>query len=434
LEPLFFAAMVVAYIPVWLATLTASKVLYHWTVEQTERDRRRLYLQAVLSRKEEAKEVRSYGLAPYLRRCYEELYDARIHDLNTMVRRRLTAGLAGSLATSTLTAAAVALLVWMVRSGHMSVAAAGAAGGGVVLLGTQLRGLTSGLGQLYQSSLFIEDFNSFVIRPPVAPSAQLGGATAGGRLDVVRADAVSFTYPSRTEPALREVTVEVNRGEVVALVGENGSGKTTLAKLMAGLYRPDRGQVTSDGAAIDPTAHRERCAVLFQDFVHYQLSAGENVSLGRWTRPDRQKGVAEAGQRAGAARFVHELPGGYDTFLGPEFCGGVDLSIGQWQRLALARAFYRDAPLVILDEPTASLDPRSEAQLFETVRELFTGRAVLLISHRFSSVRSADRIYVLEGGRVVEHGTHDQLMARGGKYSELYLLQAATFRAEPAGR
>jgi len=428
IQPVFVAIVVLAYIPVWLATVNASKVLYRWTVEQTERDRRRLYLQAVLSRKEEAKEIRGYALAPFLRRRYEELYDARIRDLNGMVRRRMIAGLAGTLATSLLTAGALVMLVWMVHSRHISVAGAGAAAAGLVVLGTQLRGLTSGLGQLYQSSLFIEDFNSFVATP--SPSAGPAEEPAPEPFAVLRAETVSFTYPSQARPSLRDVTIEVKAGEVVALVGENGSGKTTLAKVMAGLYRPDQGRVTCDGADIalgDPAAHRSRCAVLFQDFVHYQLSAAENIFLGRWSRPDRRAAVVEAARRSGADQSIGDLDEGYGTYLGPEFFGGVDLSVGQWQRVALARAFYRDAPFVILDEPTASLDPRSEADLFDRVRQLLRGKAVLLISHRFSSVRNADRIYVLHDGRVIEHGSHGELMAREGKYSELYLLQAAAF-------
>jgi ATP-binding cassette subfamily B protein len=436
IQPLFFALVVVAYIPVWLATLRASRVLYRWSVAQTQRERRRDYLQFLLTRKDEAKEVRAYGVGAVLRGRYEELYDARIADLTTTVRRRLRLGLLGALATSALTGAALGLLVWMVSARHLNLAGAAAAAAAIVLLGSQLQSFASGVGQLYESSLFIEDFNSFVASTPrflasgPAPPEDHSRAAPPARFEVLRAEDVSFTYPSRTATSLSGVTVEVRAGEVVALVGENGSGKTTLAKILAGLYRPQTGRVTWDGVDLrgfDPTAYRERLAVLFQDFIQYQLTVHDNIGLGRWQRHDRLDLIEEAARRAGAASLVDDLPGGYAALLGPEFAGGVDLSGGQWQRLALARAFFRDTPFIILDEPTAALDPRSEAELFDHVRSLFRGRSVLLISHRFSSVRNADRIYVLRRGRVIEEGTHEALMAREGEYAELFRLQAASF-------
>ena len=222
-------------------------------------------------------------------------------------------------------------------------------------------------------------------------------------------------------------------GEVVALVGENGSGKTTLAKIVAGLYRPQGGRVLWDDvdvANVDRDELRASIAVIFQDFERYLLPASENVGMGRHERIDDVADVIAAATRADADEFLSRLPEGYDTMLGREFSGGYDLSIGQWQRVALARAFFRDAPFVILDEPTAALDARAESRLFERLRELLEGRSVLLISHRLSSVRSADRIYVLDGGRVVEEGTHDELMAAGGRYAELFTLQARAYMPE----
>jgi len=255
---------------------------------------------------------------------------------------------------------------------------------------------------------------------------------AFGRFEV---EDVSFVYPDADRPALDEVSLEIGAGEIVALVGENGSGKTTLAKLVAGLYRPERGRILRDGvdtSALDPDELRASVAVIFQDFARFLLPAHENVGLGRHERIDDRDAVVAAAQRAGAHDFLAALPEGYETMLGREFHGGWDLSIGQWQRVALARAFFRDAPFVILDEPTAALDARAESDLFERMRELLAGRAVLLISHRFSSVRSADRIYVLHEGRVVEHGRHEELMALGGLYAELFTLQARQYVDVPS--
>jgi ATP-binding cassette subfamily B protein len=281
---------------------------------------------------------------------------------------------------------------------------------------------------LYEATLFIRDYSSFLELEPAVGAAPARRAPSG--FEVLRVDDVSFTYPEAAFPAVDGVSLEIRRGEVIALVGENGSGKTTLAKMLAGLYRPERGRIRwddTDLAEVDADELRRSVAVIFQDFERYLLPARENVGLGRHERVDDFDDIVEAARRADADDFLASLPEGYETMLGREFAGGYDLSVGQWQRIALARAFFRDAPFVILDEPTAALDARAESRLFERLRELLEGRSVVLISHRFSSVRSADRIYVLHEGRVIEQGSHSELMAEDGLYAELFGLQARAY-------
>ncbi len=236
--------------------------------------------------------------------------------------------------------------------------------------------------------------------------------------------------------ALRDVSLELRAGEVVALVGENGSGKTTLAKLLCGLYRPTEGSIRWNGRLLgdlDRDALRRQVGVIFQDFLQYQLTAGANIAMGRHEAFEDHAAIVAAAELAGAHHFVSALPAGYDTLLSRAFLGGVELSIGEWQRVAVARAFFSDSSLLVLDEPTAALDPRGEHELFESVRALAKGRTVVLISHRFSTVKSADRIYVIDDGRIAASGTHDELMAAQGLYAELFSLQASAYTGTEAG-
>ena len=428
-QPLFCLLLMVAFVPMWLATNRAGRMVYRFSVQQTERERRRWYLFGVLTRKLEAQEVRAFDLNGFLGTRHHDLYVSLIDDLRVLVRRRLRVALAGQLATAALTGGAIAFLVWFITSGRMSLSEAGTAAGAMILLSGRLRTFAHSAGSLYEGSLYLDDYSSFVA---AAPRIEAARPTAAAPPDVheVRAESVTFTYPSRNEPSLVDASLVLRRDEVVALVGENGSGKTTFAKLLAGLYRPQSGVVTWDGvdvAALEPSSARARVAVIFQDFIRYQLSAHDNIAMGDHRRFDDVAAVERAARAAGVHDAIAELDRGYESLLGPEYFGGSDFSGGQWQRIALARAFFRDAPIVILDEPTAALDPRAEAALYDNMRELFAGRGVVLISHRFGSVRNADRIYVLHEGRVTGSGTHDELMDAGGHYAELFRLQASRY-------
>jgi ATP-binding cassette subfamily B protein len=485
LAPILLVVIVIGFVPTWITSMAISRRVHQFTWEMTPNDRKRGYVMSLFTGRDPAKEIRVFGLTRYLRALYERLSDERLARLLQHLRARARLSFVGSLGSSLLQAVGYGLLAYLALNGTLGLPEAGAAAAAAGQLRGSLGGIVGSASQLYESSLFLYDAE---ISLGILATLRLarGTAPAPERFERITVEDVEFSYPSsmpsasvaegsapaladavtvdiplggsgrlaaaegpprgigrmivrRREPprpALRGVSLEIGAGEVVALVGENGSGKTTLAKVLSGLYRPDRGHVRWDGvdvATMDPDGFHVRVAVLFQDFARFMLTAKENIGLGRVERIEDIEAIVDAAERSGAHRFIKDWESGYETVLGPVFVGGKDISIGQWQRIALARAFFRDAPLVILDEPTAALDARAEHDLFERMRDLFVGRAVLLISHRFSSVRSADRIYVMHEGEIVESGTHAELMALGGRYAELFTMQAKAYFPDEYG-
>ena len=425
-QPLFAALVMVAYVPAWIAARRASVADHRYSVEQVRRSRRLTYLEYLLLNREHAKEIRSLGIAQTLRGRYERLWAEKISDLRSLISRRTLLGAVGVTVSAVFAAATIAGLLWMMSSGRSNAQNAGAAVAAIVVLGQRLQGLQSGAAALHESSLFIEDFTSFVGEQP----SSVGNEPPAPTFTDVRLDHVSFTYPAGQHPAVTDVSLSVATGEVVALVGENGSGKTTLALIVAGLLPPASGHMLWNGidaATYAPASIRKNVTVLFQDFGRFQLTADDNVRLGAVDHWDDTARRDDASERAGTVEFIDRLTNGWDTQLGTEFDAGTDLSGGEWQRLALARALFRSSRLVILDEPTAALDPRAEADLYRRMRTLAGSSGVLLISHRLASVRYADRIIVMDHGRVVETGTHDQLIAAGGQYHEMYQQQSDAY-------
>lgn len=427
----------VASIPVLLATLYNSRQAYDFEYQWTPRGRERLYLLELLAGKDPAKEVRVFDASPFLRERFDDLTRERVSRLREFLRQRLKISLAGTVGGAFGAAIALGALVWLVVTGRIDVATAVTAGVAMQLLISRFSALTKGLGTLVEAGMFLEDYREFLARE-VGPSTR-GERDASGprvlpaRFESLKVEGVSFHYPKTDALVLDDVTLEVGPGEVVALVGENGSGKTTLVKLICQLYRPVLGRVLWNGidaSTLEPEDLRSDLTVIFQDFLHYHLTASENIEMGRVDRLHGPEEVTEAARRASAHEFIARLPQGYETRLGRQFYGGHELSVGQWQRLALARAFFRGGSFLVLDEPTAALDPRAEYELFSQMRALSEGRSVLLVSHRFSSVRTANRIYVLQAGRVVESGSHADLMDLGGTYAELFTLQAAAYLGE----
>ena len=428
--PLLVPVALLALIPGWLASGRRGRAFYVFGAVMTPRDRERGYLASLLTSRDPAKEVRAFGLAGFLRARHDRLYDERIAEMRRVSSRQMSTMAAADLASALTIAGAIAIVLWLAVSHHLALSAAAAGMGALVVLGGRLAFAGQSAGMLQESAMFINDFLAFAKLAPDVREAGTGGHEPGS-FGPITADEVTFSYPGSERVALHDVSLRIEPGEVVALVGANGSGKTTLAKLLAGLYLPTAGRVCWDGRDTRDVDRRSLLgctAVVFQDFIRYALSAGDNIALGRHERAADTAGIVRAAERAGADGDISSLPSGYETLLGPAFIDGTDLSTGQWQRLALARTFFRDAPLVILDEPTAALDAKAEHELFAKIGELFADRSVLLISHRFSTVRSADRIYVLREGYLVEAGTHSELVALGGTYAELFTLQASPYQ------
>ena len=429
-SPVAVAVLVVAGLPAFLAEAKFSGEafrLFRWRSPET---RKQAYLETVLAREDYVKEVKLYGLGPLLLRRYKEIFAHLFDEDRRLTLRRgtwgFTLGLLGTLAfygayawiglstiDGVITLGQMTMYLLVFKQGQSAVSA----------------GL-SAIGGMYEDNLYLSNLYEYLEQEV----DQLQGDSSVGPQpgDGVRFENVSFTYPGAETPALCDIDLHLRPGQALALVGENGSGKTTLIKLLTRLYEPTQGRILLDGLDIrrwEPKALRSRIGVIFQDFARYQMLVGENIGAGDVRHFENESHWHEAAAQGMADAFVPDLPAGYRTQLGRWFKDGRELSGGQWQKIALSRAFMRqEADILVFDEPTAAMDAQAEATVFSHVRSLTEDRMVILISHRFSTVRMADHIVVLERGRVVEQGSHEQLMAIQGRYERLFSLQAAGYQ------
>lgn len=438
-----FAAGLVAYAP-WLMALLAVALVpafigeshfntlgyslnHSWTPERRQLD----YLRQVGASVETAKEVKIFNLHRFLIERYKLLAERFYRANRTLARKRAFWGaLLAALGTLGYYAA-YAYIAWRTIRGDFSIGDLTFLAGSFMRLRQLLEGLLTGFSQVAGQALYLDDlFSFFAIEPEIRSRPDALPVPRPIREGFVFEN-VGFRYPDAERWVVRHLDFTLEAGEVIALVGENGAGKTTLVKLLARLYDPDEGRILLDGHDLrdyDLDDLRANMGVIFQDFVRYHLSAGENIGVGLVEAMHDDARIRDAAHRALADEVIEALPDGYEQLIGRRFKTGVDLSGGQWQKIAIARAYMRDAQVMILDEPTAALDARAEFEVFQRFKELSDNRTAVLISHRFSSVRMADRILVLADGRIEASGTHAQLMEEGGRYAELFELQAAGYR------
>ncbi|MGH8052339.1 MAG: ABC transporter ATP-binding protein [Stenotrophomonas sp.] len=438
-----FAAGLVMYAP-WLMLLLAVALIpafvgeshfntlgytlnFSWTPERRQLD----YLRQVGASVETAKEVKIFNLHRFLIDRYKLLSERFYRANRALARKRAVWGTMLAALGTLGYYAAYAYIAWRTIRGDFSIGDLTFLSGSFMRLRQLLEGLLTGFSQVASQALYLDDLFSFFAIKPEIHSRENAVAIPRPIREGFVFENVGFRYPDAERWAVRHLDFHLQAGEVIALVGENGAGKTTLVKLLARLYDPDEGRILLDGRDLrdyDLDDLRANLGVIFQDFVRYHLTAGENIGVGLVESMQDKTRIQHAARRALADEVIDGLPGGYDQLIGRRFKTGVDLSGGQWQKIAIARAYMRDAQVMILDEPTAALDARAEFEVFQRFKELSDNRTAVLISHRFSSVRMADRILVLADGRIEASGTHEELMIGGGRYAELFELQAAGYR------
>lgn len=430
-EPWLILILFIAVLPSFLSEAYFSRSSYSlvrsWTPQRRELD----YLRYIGASVETAKEIKVFGLDTFLTsrfsRIAKDYYKA---NKAIAVKRTIWGTLLQILSVGAYYGAYVLIIVRTV-AGAVTVGDMTFLSGSFNRLQSQLQNLLSTFTRITESALYLQDYFDFLaIVPTIRDHPEAIDAPKEIK-EGIRFENVGFKYPGTEVWAVRHISFFLESGEKLALVGENGAGKTTLVKLLARMYDPSEGQILIDGIDVRRfkiESYRKMIGVIFQDYVRFSFKAGENVAVGQIEESDNTQQIKTAAEKSLADPVIQKLPGGYDQMLGKRFAEGIDLSGGEWQKIALARAYMRDAQIVILDEPTASLDARAEYEVFKRFSELTKGKSAVIISHRFSTVRMADRILVLKNGELLELGTHEELLHKNGLYAELFALQAQGYQ------
>ncbi len=420
---LVFVAVIPAFLGESHFNERSYSLIWGWTPERRELD----YLRYTGASDETAKEIKMFGLSGFLIDRFRFLSDKYYHENKKLAVKRASWGALFAAIGSAGYYAAYIYIIFRTVNGQLSIGDLTFYAGSFSTMRSRLQDILSRFTQIAESALYLQDFFEFFNMQPLIAAPESPLPFPNPIRQGFTFDNVGFHYPNQERWALRGVSFTLNPAEKLALVGENGAGKTTLVKLLARLYDPTEGRILLDGHDLrdyDPAALRQEIGVIFQDFVRFQFTAGDNIAVGRIDYREEKLKIEDAANRSLANTVVEKLPKQYEQMIGRRFADGVDLSGGEWQKVALARAYMREAQLLILDEPTAALDARAEHEVFLRFAELTQGKMAVLISHRFSTVRMADRILVLEGGRLMESGSHEELLQQEGRYAELFRLQA----------
>lgn len=430
-NPWLILLLLLALVPAFLGEAHFNSQSYSLDFNRTPERRELDYVRQTAASADTAKEVKIFGLSPFLIDRYRTLSKSFYAANRRIAQHR---AFWGALFTAMGTIGYYAAYGWIILgtlAGTLTIGDLTFLSGSFLRLRSLLEGMLTSFSVTAAQALYLDDlFGFFEVRPQIASPADPVAVPMPIRQGFVFEN-VGFRYPGAVNWAVRNMSFELRAGETLALVGENGAGKTTLVKLLARLYDPEEGRILLDGhdlRSYDLDGLRSAIGVIFQDFVRFNLTAADNIAVGRIDERGNRARIIDAAHRSLADRVIARLPGQYDQMIGKRFRNGVELSGGEWQKLAIARAYMRGAEVLILDEPTAALDARAEFEVFQRFKELSDGKTAILISHRFSSVRMADRILVLEAGKVEASGTHDELIAQSGRYAELFELQAAGYR------
>ncbi len=430
-SPWLILLLAVGVLPSFLGETHYAFLGYAKNFRQTPAKRQMDYLRQVAGSREGAKEVKLFGLHKFFTSRFQSLaHGIYVEDVALSRSKLIVGGLLGVIGTLGYYGAYI-YVIWRTLRGTYDLAQFSLLTASIQQASSNLQQAFSTASGIADQALFLTDLIAFFDMKPAVKSKPNGLPAPKPIQRGFEFRNVSFTYPGTERTVLKDFNMTLSPGERIALIGENGQGKTTIVKLITRLYDPTKGQILLDGIDLREYSledlHRQT-GVIFQDFMRYEMTARENIAMGRIDQQHQEEDIENAAHKSLADTVVSKLAGGYDQILGRRFEGGVELSGGEWQKIALARAYLRDAQLLILDEPTAALDARSELEVFERFAELTEGKMALLISHRFSTVRMADRIVVLSGGRLIEEGNHHQLMAQGGVYAGMFEMQAASYR------